>query len=199
MSFDFPFNKNKGRRLKCCQYSVSNFSQFLLSHWSKVLIGVVGREKSILAILSYKVIGNENSSWADSVLKYINTHSNSTTRREVYCCLQFSFFSLGFTRPDLSVCRFVGGMKAGSSRRSCKPGCAWDVDPMLEGKGMLSVQLLFEQFHFDSRSSCLQYPSVRPFDSLCLAFWPGRSGPAPLRCFWYAGFVCKHSTSQSVY
>lgn len=46
-----------------------------------------------------------------------------------YCCLQlsfcfeFSFFSLGFARPGLSPCRFVGGTKVGSSKGLCKPTC----------------------------------------------------------------------------
>lgn len=40
-----------------------------------------------------------------------------------YCCLHASFLSLGLLRPDLSVCRFVGGMNVGSSRISCEPDC----------------------------------------------------------------------------
>lgn len=81
-----------------------------------MLIGAAG--------FNLKVISNDNSvaELVFSVIKYKVYISTPTARRvENYCCLQFSFFSLGLMRADLSVCRFVGGMKVGSSRRSCKP------------------------------------------------------------------------------
>ena len=61
---------------------------------------------------------------------------NSTMVEKDHCCLQFSFLSLALGRPVLSVCRFVGGMKVGSSRNSCKPECGmetdWTPDPVQE-------------------------------------------------------------------
>lgn len=90
-------------------------SNYSLIHWSKVLVGGAGRENLILC------------SWTD-VYCYIIYIYALQQRVENYCCLQFSFFSLGFERADLSVCRFVGGMKAGSSSSSCKPGCGIGSD-----------------------------------------------------------------------
>lgn len=68
--------------------------------------------------------------------------------------MQLSFFSLGFERPDLSVCRFVGGMKVGSSRNSCccmgsvgpfspasEGGC--DCSAIVETAGFGALRLLF--------------------------------------------------------
>lgn len=34
---------------------------------------------------------------------------------------------------------------------------------------------------------------------LCLASWPGRLDPTPLRCFWSAGLVCKCGSYKSAY
>lgn len=141
----------------------------LFFHWSKVLVGVAGRENFILVIFNFKVISNENSSWTDSVLKHINMHSNSKMYwKKDYCCLQFSFFSLGLERPDLSVCRFVGGMKVGSSRKSCKPECGmgsdWLVGPILEGKRMWVCSYCFNSFIlseiFPVYSTCLSHPEA---------------------------------------
>lgn len=59
-----------------------------------------------------------------------------------YCCLQFSLFSLGFGRPDLSVCRFVGGTKVGSSGKSCGcTGSVWPFNPEGEMRSTFSTCL----------------------------------------------------------
>lgn len=46
-----------------------------------------------------------------------------------YCCLQVSFLGFCFFTSDFSACRFVGGMKVGSSRKSWKPEGDMGGDP----------------------------------------------------------------------
>lgn len=103
-----------------------------------------------------------------------------------YCCLQVSFFSLGFERPDLSVCRFVGGMKVGSSRNSCCcMGRVWPVSPASEGgcdcSAIVSKAAFWELHLLFTVPVC---PS-RSLSVLCLLAWKvGSSSSAMFLMCW---------------
>lgn len=150
-----------------------------------------------IEFLTISTVISAQKSEADLIALYkkINCylHWDSTARQRTnYCCLQFSLFSLGFTPVDLSVWRLVGGMNAGSSRKSCKPdgdaGSDWQVATALEGKRTLASKRLRLQFHQERQSHYRLVPRRGP---QCFASGPGRWGRAPLRCSWCGRLVCK--------
>lgn len=137
----------------------------------------------------------------DSVIKY-HTHKhnskkktqNKTCQRD-YCCLQFSFFSLGFERAGLSVCRLVGGMNVGSSRGSRMPdgvmGRDWLPDPVVQRERKWATGDCYHSFILRALFVCVNYRTVPPHHCLGPVAWPGRLGPTPLRCSSYAEFACQ--------
>lgn len=71
-------------------------------------------------------------------------------------------------RPGLSACRFVGGMKVDSSRKSRKPECDmgsdWQVGPILEIKKMRLSSHCLNSFIlsviYPVYSTCLSHPEA---------------------------------------
>lgn len=122
-------------------------------------------------------------------------HTNTTGRKKThqrdYCCLQFSFFSLGFERAALSVCRLVGGMNVASSWRSRRPadviGRDWLPAPEWQREGseprviVIKVSFWRPCYYRSVPSRCRLGPGA----------WPGRLGPTPRRRSSYAEFACQ--------
>lgn len=75
----------------------------------------------------------------------------------------------------------------------------WLPDPVLKKKRMWAFSYCCESFILIAMFSCLCYLPVLPWRCLGPVVWPGRSGQAPLRCSWYAEFVCESAfVSQNI-